>query len=110
MLTEAIISRMQRVFLKTGTQFSLVWNGTQYELKNHLTPVCHPLEISLIGQRNLTGYKIKDIEKVMKKNKKWILGFHHAIVGKKVKYKYKDYIDGHEEGSYFVTKNEIKLS
>jgi hypothetical protein len=27
-----------------------------------------------------------------------------------VKYKYKDYIDGHEEGSYFVTKNEIKLS
>lgn len=110
MLTEAIISRMQRVFLKTGTQFTLVWTGIQYELKNHLIPVCHPLEISLIGQRNLTGYKIKDIEIVTKKNKKWILGFHHAIIEKKMKYKYKDYIDGYEEGLYFVTKNEIKIS
>ena len=110
MLTEAIISRMQRVFLKTGTQFTLVWTGIQYELKNHLIHVCHPLEISLIGQRNLTGYKIKDIEIVTKKNKKWILGFHHAIIDKKMKYKYKDYIDGYEEGLYFVTKNEIKIS
>ena len=28
----------------------------------------------------------------------------------KMKYKYKDYIDGYEEGLYFVTKNEIKIS
>lgn len=108
MITEAIISRMSRVFLATCHEFTLVWNGKIYELKNQNKAFCHPLEVGLIGQKHLSGYKIKDIETVLKKSKVWILGFHHALIQKPMKYKKQDYVDGYNEGINFASQTKAK--
>ena len=108
MITEAIISRMNRVFLGASHDFTLVWTGKIYELKHQNKAFCHPLEVGLIGQKNLTGYKIKDIETVLKRSKAWILGFHHALVQKPMKYKKQDYVDGYDEGSNFANQTKAK--
>ncbi len=107
MISEAIFSRMRRVFLATGYEFTLRWNGKLYELIVPNKPICHPLEISLIGQNNLTGHKIKDIQKVTKKSVKWILGFHHGLINNQKKYKNEDYLNGYNEGQYFANKEKL---
>lgn len=101
MLAKVLSSRIKRVFVSPIHEFALVWNGKQYVLKDQYKPICYPLEAGLIGLNGLTGNKIKDLQKILGKSVKWILGFHHGLTKQKIKYSNIEYKEGFVEGEQF---------
>ena len=106
MIGSSLSNRMKRVFLNSAHKLGLLWNGSNYVLKDFKKPFCHPLEVCLIGVDNLSGKKIKDIQKVTKKSLSWILGFHHGFINKPKKFDNSDYLIGYDEGLLFNKENE----
>ena len=59
MIGSSLSNRMKRVFLNSAHKLGLLWNGSNYVLKDFKKPFCHPLEVCLIGVDNLSGKKLK---------------------------------------------------
>ena len=54
MIGSSLSNRMKRVFLNSAHKLGLLWNGSNYVLKDFKKPFCHPLEVCLIGVDNLS--------------------------------------------------------
>ena len=93
-------SKAKSLYLEFSDDFCLEFCGhTQsYKLKNPKRPFCHPLEIFLICDRQLSGHKVADIANVSKRNYRWILGFFHGFGGRTCRYGSPEYKDGYSEG------------
>lgn len=94
------IENSKRLFLQLSDNFELVFDSFQkiYHLKTKSSNKCHPLETCLLGNENMTGFKIYDIRNQINKSPKWILGFFHGFMKSNSKFKNAEYLEGFYKG------------
>lgn len=93
-------NKAKALYLEFCEDFCLefCWHTRSYKLKNPKKPFCHPLEIFLISDYQLSGNKVADISNISKRNYRWILGFFHGFGNKKSRYRNAEYQEGYAEG------------
>lgn len=103
-----LFSIADRLFLVISDKFHLVFEDGQYVVGNKNAGICHILEISLIGAKNLTGNKIKDISAQLDVNEEFIYGFCDAFSNIESKKQSPDYNFGYRQG--VLAKEECLLT
>jgi hypothetical protein len=102
------VERAKKLFLEFSDNFELEFDHQNkfYKLKTKKCFKLHPLESCLLGYGNLTGSKIIDICRQIKKNSKWVLGFFDSYKSKKISFKNAAYLEGYEAG--LIIKNKLQ--